>query len=478
VCSLLAAAVAIVGLVVLGFGELGHQRQGPGYLVLYAATFGWLATSIAKLRARRALRALLGFAPGVYAIGTQMIDARDRVLRIAPLFDATPEVIITVIRWHGFSFMFANETDARAALHAIGGELAAIRAAAAAGDAGALLARDPLGLGAWFGERPSPAIRRARLRRAIAAIAIVGCAYTAWFVRDQASDVLAYDAIFTARDAERWVKGGGDPERGQDMEMWLRMTEVAAHDWDSAETLRTTLARYVDAPPNLTLPLVAALRTRYANARNTARSLSRSPQLTRFIDDVYDRLDAGVAPEMTVRIARTDSVELAKLDAAIADAKLAGEVESVAKYFERDNDARRSTELMNAIEAGLQHFFPRDVMTIDHDNATRDAAQVEIFYVIRPRFRDGEPVLYSKIDDAGKPVRGARAYPGIELELGARLNVVAGSKVERVTFVARPSPKITVRDSSDAASIYRAMEDSAFAELGDKLVAALGGHLS
>jgi hypothetical protein len=251
---------------------------------------------------------------------------------------------------------------------------------------------------------------------------------------------------------------------------------LSYYNKEKADKLREVLEKYPEAPADLKAPAQAALKARYDKTRKDALALSKSEQVTWFINQVYDRLEkGGSVAAMQIKISRTDNTQLKALDEIIqSKPKLRDQIVPVATYFEKDDESRNS-RLKSAIESGLQKFFPSDVMKFDA--AAKDAPEIEVFYVISPKFRpDGTPSLYTEMDRAGNPLPNAMSYPGIKFELGATLKVPGGPQPQAVRFNATPAPTISVSDTANHSAIYYAMAESAFSDLQNKLVKALGGQ--
>lgn len=507
---IIAGAVLAAYALFAGFGNPQTAKQEPGELILYAGGFGTIAAGILMYRGRKALRALLRCDPGIYVLGSRMLDMRTRKITVFALLDDKPHVVDryvnggyqgTTINWHGFTFSFRSSDAASQALGGVGEALREISEAAQAEDYTKLLAIDPMVLGVAMAEsEKEEAFKRGDRAAAktqpgewkVPAIVLSAAAAVsvgAWFVRNLLSVEAAYDAIHSTYEVDAWVESGGDPERGRMRKMEIELTQVLPYSADNAEVLRTVLAKYPEAPDRLKKPVQDALKARYQAARKHALELSASKELTWFINQVYDRLEAGGAvTTMQIKVARTDNTELQKLDDVIAaNKKLAKTIVPVAKYFGTADDTSRTERLKNAIQTGMAEFFPSDVMKFGE---AKDAPEIEIFYVIRPKLSaDGVPSLYSQVDARDRPIPGAMSYPGIEFELGATLKVPGGPPAQQVAFSATPSPSISVHsrspriptslddptDALDNSAVYSAMAESAFGDLQGKLVVALGG---
>jgi hypothetical protein len=485
----------ILGVVTLGYtlldryGKIYAAHQGTDGLAMYVGCYGGIAVGALLAWRRKQLHRLLGFTPGAYVLGTRILDARGRKLKAYALPDCHPQVINhhtngvyqrTTIAWPGATFTFHNKAVAWEALNKIDATLAALSQAAQHNDFQRLLMLDPVGMGISMmnsGEsRTGRPNQKSWILPVAAAAGVAVLAPATWYVRNSLSLEAAFDEIAEPGDADAWVAQGGDAARGYKKKMQIEMTRVL--DSPQADQLREVLAKYPDAPAELVAPVKAALKARYQKARKEALALSRAPQVTWYIDQVYDRLERDNAvAAMQIQIARTDSSGLKQLDELIENQpKLRGKIVPVARYFGTSNDTARTERMKSTIEQGLEKFFPRDVMKLDA--AAKDAPAIEIFYVISPKVSaDGTPSLYTEMDSAGRPVSGAMSYPGIQFELGATLKVPGGPEPQTVTFNATPAPTITVRDTADHSAIYHAMAESVFSDLQGKLVAALGGKV-
>ena len=510
---ILAGAGLLLYQFVNNWGSPYRGGQEPAEIALYAIGFGAIAGGILAGRSKKALRAMLKFSPGVYVIGTKLIDARSRKIGVYPLLDERPQIVHhlvngvyrnTTIHWHGFTFNFGKKEAASNALDVISSDLQALSKAAQENDVERLVVLDPVTMGLVLHEsEKEQAVKRFELSQQqkpkakpqwgaplVAAIATLALAPATWWVRNYFSLEAAFDKIDSPDQADAWVAHGGDAARGAHKKMELEID--AAARLGKADRLREMLAKYPKAPADLKKKAEAALKARYQETRKAALALSSSEQLTSFIDQVYDRLEAGGSRAvMQINVAHTDSSALQKLDDVVAkDKKLKKLIVPVAKYFSTDDELGRTESVKTAIQTGMGKFFPDDVMVFEA--TAKDAPTIEIFYVISPKFtKDGYPSLYSEVDKAGKPIPGSLQYPGIQFELGATLQVPGGAAPQKVTFNATPSPTISVSSSMpripsmneddpggslDNSAVYHAMAESAFRDLEGKLVTALGGR--
>ena len=482
-----------------GYGEPRSAGQGGGSIAAYVIAFGMIAMGFVSRSRRKELDRVLGFRAGVYVIGSHLIDARKRELVVHQLLDQKPAIVHryvnggyrgTTVTWHGITFRLAQEAMARNALTLIGERLDRISEAAKAEELDKLIELDPMVLGlsmveteqeAAFKRGDRPKMRGVDRRPMVIALAATAAlAPGAWFVRNKLSIEAAFGHIVTPYQADEWAENGGDPARALRKKMEIELHDAAAYSKDDATKLREVLERYPDAPAELKKPVQDALKARYEATRKTALGLTKSDELAWFINKVYDRLEAGGAtPKMTIKVARTDSTLLAKLDEIVAaDKKLRNEIVPVAKFFGTDDELSRADAVKAAVEKGVAKFFPEDVMKLDKD--AKDAPEIEISYVVSPKFEDGEPTFYSRIDEHNKPVPGSKQYPGIQFELGATLTIPGIAEPQKMEFNATPAPTITVSHDVDDeaahdADVYHAMSASAFADLEGKLVTALGG---
>lgn len=496
------AGVVVLGLVSLvGFGDAGGDSPIGRTLALgaYALGFAALAMAVSMYRRDKTWKQVLGCSPGIYALGTQLVDARSRRLRVYELAAADPAIVHhyvnggyrnTSLSWHGILLQAGARDMPDRVLATVNWQWRVLREASRTGDGALMLAIDPIAVGLAIMNsvgpaRTSPPLASVRRPLALAAAATLALSVGAWALRDYASTEVAFARIRSASEADLWIQGGGDPARGLQKKMEVDLTRTAIDQVGNARQLREALARYPDAPAELAQPVEAALARRYELARAAALGLSASEPLTAFINQIYDRLETkGVAPAMHVEATRTDTSALTAFDDGVAaEPKSSPRLVRVARYFDAADDATRTQAVKRAVQAGLGQFFPDDVMVFsDEPDATQ--AKVTIFYVIRMKASAvGGVTIYQAVDAHHVPVAGAPEYPGVELELGATLQVPGAAQPQRVTFIARPAPSITVEtgDASAAASaatnaeVYRAMADSAFADLQQKLVRALGG---
>nr|HEX4317366.1 hypothetical protein [Kofleriaceae bacterium] len=555
----LISGILVLGFALIyGFADPRDCYQEGGWIVIHAMGIAGVAGGIVLLKKRNSLKAMLGFHPGIYTLGTRMIDARTRVLKTFDLFDSEPRIVHryvnggyrqTTLAWHGFVFTFGRQPLAGQALQQLNANLQQLRTAAQNNDMNTVLALDPIPLGLSLAQsereeaakmaqpKKAPASSPAPMLALIGAIVVLSPA--SWFIRNYASVEAAYSNIHDTYEADAWIRASGNTERGMKKKMEIEMTDAVKWHAEDAAELRRVLDAYPDAPDDLKKPVEDALKTRYETARKDALALSANEQLTWFINQVYDKLEThGVKSVMQVKLARTDNTQLQKLDDFVAaDPELKKQIVPVAKYFGTSDEESRKERLRNAVVTGMQKFFPADVMTFDggkdkpsdsldtskddidrsidakldaagdkpaaakdskadkadkaDDADAKDETSIEIFYVIRPKYNaEGVPSTYTEIDDHDKPIPGAPSYPGIEFELGATLKV-PGYKGDphQVDFTARPAPTISVEhtgprpnkfdpnyaSSLDNSAVYSAMSDSAFEDLQQKLVVALGG---
>jgi len=510
----------LVGLGVLGYafvGGYGEPRtagQDPFTIVLYALGFACIFGGILAGRSKKALRQQLRFPPGIYVIGSRLVDARTRKLGVYHLLDQRPTIIHhhvngsyrnTTINWHGFTFVKSRQAAASAALDVIRGDLETLAKAAEENDVDKLLVFDPVAVGVALAEhdkeqamkrldKPTDKAKPSQTPLLVAGLATLALSPGAWFLRNHFSIESAYDKCDSTYDVDEWVEHGGDAARGK-----LKKAEISFRDairMDKADGLRAALETYKDAPANLKKPAQDALAKRYDAARATALEASgTNEQLTWFVNQVYDNLKKGGSAAMQISVARADNTQLETLDQIVReDKKLRKKIVPVARYFGTADEQSRIDALKSAIQDGMGTFFPSDVMT--YDATTPDSPAIEIFYVIKPQFdEDGAPSFYTELDENHNPLPNAPEFPAIEFELGATLKVAGGPEPQKVVFTASPAPTISVYGSDmpkipsldedeptggtlDNSSVYSAMAESAFGDLRGKLVTALGGKPS
>ncbi|HWO21744.1 MAG TPA: hypothetical protein VNO30_23405 [Kofleriaceae bacterium] len=485
---LIIGGVAALGYALLGgYGEVDTAHQSTAEVALYVGGYAGIAAGVLLARKRKQLRRLLGFTPGVYVLGSRLLDTRGRKLKAYALLDCQPRITNhhlngvyqqTTVAWPGATIAFRHRDDAWEALGKIDSTLAMLSQAAQHNDFERLLMLDPVMVGLLMmnsGESPDRRPQRKTwILPVAAAVGVAVLSPTTWYVRNHLSLEAAFDEITEPHHVDTWIAHGGDATRGYKRKMQVAM--LRALDASQADQLRAVLAKYPDAPADLVTAVKAALKARYQKTREEALALSQAPQVTWYINQVYDRLenDNAVAA-MQIEIARTDSSGLSQLDELVASQPtLRRKIVPVAKYFGTNDDIARTERLKSAIEQGLEKFFPRDVMKLE--TTAKDAPTIEIFYVISPKIRaDGTPSFYIEMDQTRQPRPGAMSYPGIQFELGATLKVPGGPEPQTVTFTATPAPTITVHDPDDHSAIYHAMAESVFSDLQGKLVAALGG---
>jgi hypothetical protein len=485
-----------------GFGEPETAGQSPGEMIVYGLGFAGIAGGILAGRSKKALREELRFPPGIYVVGSRLIDARTRKLGVFHLLEDRPAITHhhvngayrnTTVHWHGFVFTMNRQAAASAALDRVRADLELLAQAAEDQDIDKLLVYDPVAVGVALAEsekekaikrldKPADRAKASATPLIVAGLAVAALSPGAWFVRNHFSIESAYDKISTEWEADAWVRNGGDAARGK-----LKKAEIAIDNairMDKADGLREVLMVHADAPASMRKPAEDALAARYETSRKTALELAgTNEQLTWFIDQVYDKLKSGGSAVMRITVARTDNSALQKLDDLVAaNPKLKKRIVPVSGYFGGDNEQTRTEGLHGAVQDGMGQFFPSDVIT--YGDATADSAKIEIFYVIRLQYEpDGTPIFYTHIDKQGKPIPGSLEYPAVEFELGATLDVPGGPAPKQVTFTASPAPTISVHTSGigdesselDNAAVYHAMSESAFSDLQGKLVVALGG---
>lgn len=496
---------------VSGYGEPYTAGQDAFEIVLYALGFAMIFGGILSGRSKKALRNVMRFPPGVYVIGSRLVDARTRKLGVYNLLDQRPTIIHhhvngsyrnTTINWHGHTFVKTRQAAASAALDVIRGDLETLAKAAEENDVDKLLVFDPVAVGVALAEhdkqaamkrldKPTDRPKPSQTPLMVAGLATLALAPGSWFLRNHFSIETAFDKCDSTYEVDAWVEHGGDAARGK-----LKKAEIVLRDaarTGHADEMRKALADYKDAPAKLKKPTEDALAKRYDDARATALEASgTNQQLTWFVNQVYDNLKKGGSAQMQISVARTDNTQLENLDSIVAsDKKLKKRIVPVARYFGTADEQSRIDALKSAIQDGMGTFFPSDVMT--YDATTPDSPAIEIFYVIRPQFdEDGSPSFYTELDENHNPVPNAPEYPAIEFELGATLKVTGGPEPQKVVFTASPAPTISVYGSDtpkipnldsdeptggtlDNTSVYSAMAESAFSDLRGKLVTALGG---
>jgi hypothetical protein len=488
---LLASLTGLGCLAAHGFGQIGQAHQDPVAIGGYVAACAALAAAWASRRARAKLVTRLGFSPGVYVIGTRLLDARSPTLAIHRLSDGAPHTVHryvsgiyqgSTLTWFGFDFRFSTQGAWQDTVNRVRNEIARLYAASAIGDDATLFARDPLAFvpPAAGSPRTPSASRRRLLVACVACVACVGCGVQLWAARNAFSMSAAFGDIATEGDALAWMRiDGGAAELGEPIAARLGLT--AAITSCRADALRTELAQYPDAPADLRARAETGLAHRIAGARTAAMArATSSPQMTWFIDRVYAGLSAGKPAELELQIAHSDHHELEALD---RDTRTLGTLDGhrlvqIAPFFQASGDAVREAELRRNVATSLTPYFPADVVSLvaDHHDG---APAITVAYALRPQLRpDGDYSLYAYMTDQHVPSLDSPLYPGVEFALEATLE--AGDALPHiVTFSARPAPQLSVESSdpygghASDATVYAAMKTSAYADLEEQLLAAL-----
>src|SRR5437764_1500863 len=87
ILAILAGIALSLYAILHGYGEPYSASQEADELVFYVVGFGMIALGVISGRNKKALKKLFGFAPGVYVLGSRMVDARTRELKVKTLLD-------------------------------------------------------------------------------------------------------------------------------------------------------------------------------------------------------------------------------------------------------------------------------------------------------------------------------------------------------------------------------------------------------
>jgi hypothetical protein len=218
VLSLIAGVFVLGYALFIGYGMIYTAHQSTEAIALYAGGFGGIALGALLAWKRKQLGRLLGFTPGVYVLGSRLLDARQRTLKAYALMDGRPHVTDhyqngvyqqTTIAWHGVMFAFRTKASASEALGRIDSTFAMLSQAAQQNDFQRLLMLDPVTIGISIMNSGEPQPRRPQRKTWVLPVAVTaGVAVLSpltWYVRNRLSLEAAFDEIYEPYQVDTWI---------------------------------------------------------------------------------------------------------------------------------------------------------------------------------------------------------------------------------------------------------------------------------
>jgi hypothetical protein len=529
------AAAVVMGVVAAGgiwylwkqkFGHPWDEGWGTISIGIVAALL--LATSWTVFTAihRVIVRGRLPFAPGVYLIGGDLIDARTPNLRVVPLVKCEPNIIHhhyngnyqrTEFRFTppiggAFVFNVKPRHAAETVLDEIQRTLQLLNVVHALNDQRILEKvdlfhdlRDEHGTLVPPGRAPDPVEPLAReipgwIARPTALALAGGIALTVpvWWLRKNAHDDAAFAEVKNAHGdswaVEAYLGWGQNHVSEAKALLYVKKIEEA-ETADSVTALRTFLQGYPEAPEELKNRAREGIHRHFTAALDKFRAVaSDDAETLAFVERLIAFEEQHDSPGLRVEFRPPKTESLAAMDdvlKSMAEGKY--DFAPLAPQFGEETAGGRESEIVNSLSAGFSSVFAADILHLDNGGRIEgdlappdDRATIEVTYEVRPMSDDDGPVIYlldepSLIPDITMPDQpppddlptNKRLYMGIEVDFLVTMRVPGHADTRELTLLVQPPERFTVStgsygDPSDS-NVYSVMTSRAFDQLSERL---------
>ena len=404
VLALMASAAAFFA-GAAGFGTLGDSDgvQDWAWLFVYVLCFFFVFLSVLSLVRSGARRRSLPWPAGLYLLPLDVVDARQKVLRLVPtraLSDFKGVHQHTNGRYTHSTFTFSfgalgsetftvrGQAAADAALTAFWESQRAVNEAAQAGDARALYELDPLyevrASDGWNSLAPhanDTALPRATdvpllLRRPalLSAPLALLVAVPVWGARNLWSDHALYTeakARGTEEAHKQYVSEGllhVDEARAALPHLALKEAKRAG----TATALREVIKRY----PGSVVVKDARAEIHRVFQKSwiafNAKAPANDPRMHAFMESLLAHLEAHDSPSVQVRFRPPTLAALAQADRTVVRRAGGRPVAPIAPHFEDKTAAAREASIVTALDGGFTKIFPADVLKLRQGPRLRD----------------------------------------------------------------------------------------------------------
>jgi hypothetical protein len=418
-CAAVGAVLAAVGIShvwTVGYGVPGHPgaRLGLVDMALLAALVAAPLAAFGLAVRRAAVRRRLPFAPGIYVVGPDLVDARGAVLRITSIantrFTATHQHLNGV--YVGTDFDFATDDV-------------------------------------------SHRFRVPRREQAEATLASLRATRVAFLGAVQRQDMHALsrlDVFFAARTSPAWGQLGArraaiPPPDGH-------VARVAPWPLRWAPVIGIAVGVAI-APPLWWHRNASSDDAMFAAALAAFRARARDPRALAFADRLLAFQEQASSPPVTLQVRPPRPESLAAMDERVAPAM-------------RD----REGAIAAGLAAGFRDCFAGDVLAIERAaaGAPGPRASIEVAYQVSPMTTaGGAPAMYTETGaDRG------RLFVGIRIAFDVAMRVPGDAEPYRLRFEVLPPEHFTVPRPAPGATadVYRIMADRAFDRLRTELASA------
>lgn len=423
----LLAGWAAIAAAAFGFGTLGDTDgvQGFEWLLAYVISFFLLFLSLFSLARNWALRRSLPWPPGMYLLPLDVVDARQKVLRLVPTraltdFKGVHQHRNGAYTHTTFTFFFGplgsetftlrGQAKADAALKAFWDSQQAVNEAAQAGNHQALYELDPFYevrmADSWNNLSPEPgdtAMPRATddvplLLRRPAWLAIplaLVLSLPVWGVRNLWSDHELYAAAKqqgTEAAHQQYVREGirhVDEARAALPHLALKEAKKAG----TATALRGVIKRYPSSP--VVKDARAEIHRVFQKSwiAFNAKAPGNDPRMLAFMESLLAHLEKHDSPAVQVRFRAPTLAALAEADRTVTRRAGGRPVAPIAPHFAEKTSAAREASIVTALDAGFTKIFPADVLKLsmgprltgaDTPAAFKDDPTIQVAYAVGP----------------------------------------------------------------------------------------------
>lgn len=471
----------------------------------------------------------LPFAPGVYLIGGDLIDARTPKLRIVPLVKCEPNIIHhhyngnyqrTEFRFTppiggAFVFNVKPRHAAESVLDEIQRTLQLLNVVHALNDQRVIEKvdlfhdlRDEQGTLIPPGRAPDPVEPLAReipgwIAKPTLLALVIGAVLTVpvWWLRKSSHDDAAFASIRDSHGdswaVEAYLRWGKNHVAAAKALLYVKNIEEAERE-DSVTALRGFLQSYPEAPEELKDRAREGIHRHFTTALDKFREVaSDDAQTLAFVERLIAFEEQHDSPGLRVEFRPPRTESLAEMDGVLKEmAEGKYDFAPLAPQFGEETAGGREAEIVTNLSSGFRSVFAEDILHLENGGRIEgelaprdDRATIEVTYEVRPMTDADGPVIYlldepSYVPDLAMPDQpppdelptNKRLYMGIEVDFQVKMRVPGHAETRELTLLVQPPERFTVStgyegDPTDS-GVYSVMTSRAFDQLSERLGSA------
>lgn len=471
----------------------------------------------------------LPFAPGVYLIGGDLIDARTPKLRIVPLVKCEPNIIHhhyngnyqrTEFRFTppiggAFVFNVKPRHAAESVLDEIQRTLQLLNVVHALNDQRVIEKvdlfhdlRDEQGTLIPPGRAPDPVEPLAReipgwIAKPTLLALVIGAVLTVpvWWLRKSSHDDAAFASIRDSHGdswaVEAYLRWGQNHVAAAKALLYVKKIEEAERE-DSVTALRGFLQSYPEAPEELKDRAREGIHRHFTTALDKFREVaSDDAQTLAFVERLIAFEEQHDSPGLRVEFRPPRTESLAEMDGVLKEmAEGKYDFAPLAPQFGEETAGGREAEIVTNLSSGFRSVFAEDILHLENGGRIEgelaprdDRATIEVTYEVRPMTDADGPVIYlldepSYVPDLAMPDQpppdelptNKRLYMGIEVDFQVKMRVPGHAETRELTLLVQPPERFTVStgyegDPTDS-GVYSVMTSRAFDQLSERLGSA------